>query len=224
MDVSQDWRRAMWDRTRPFHITGTRITFYVPFEGDAALFQCTPSSQYVGNRPRADVRDSELVFIATAVDPTPDELKTQFERELGMVRDYLRWAAADVAPFNGSLRDKVSSKIETRRIKLLADRGVVESLGFKIRERPNASKTYAVPARRNPSPARPRPKASPPKKLEPALPEQQYEHILGILATMVDVMERSPRAFRTMEGRGLTTALPRAAEQPIRGRGHRRDI
>jgi hypothetical protein len=198
VDVSQDWRRAIFDQTRPFYITGTTVTFYVPFEGDQGLFRCAPSSRYMGNAPRAEIRGYELVFTVTDVNPEPDAVKNAFEREMSMTRQYLTWIAGDVRPFNQALREKIAKKIEARRQKLLGDRGLVASLGFDLRERTDAAKTYTVPATRRPSPARPRPEGSKPFVPEPELGMEEYEHILTILSSMVDVMERSPAAFQTM--------------------------
>ena len=61
IDVSNDFLRAISDRSRPFYIAGTRVTFYVPFSGDSELFRCRPST-YSMNLPRATVRSNEIVF------------------------------------------------------------------------------------------------------------------------------------------------------------------
>src|SRR5947207_13586894 len=34
VDVSQDFRRAIFDRSRPFYVDGVRVTYYVPFKWD----------------------------------------------------------------------------------------------------------------------------------------------------------------------------------------------
>ena len=58
IDVSGDIRHAIFDRSRPFYITGTRVTFYVPFTGDADLFKCQPST-WSTNLPRATIRSNK---------------------------------------------------------------------------------------------------------------------------------------------------------------------
>ncbi|GBD27925.1 hypothetical protein HRbin30_03282 [bacterium HR30] len=37
VDVSQDPRRAIIDRSRPVHVQGTRVEMRVPFDGDACF-------------------------------------------------------------------------------------------------------------------------------------------------------------------------------------------
>ncbi len=205
VDVSGDPRRAIFDRERPFYITGTKITFHVPFEGDPELFKCQPSRSYLGNWPSGVIADQELTMTVTALNHDADAVKAQFERELGMVRSYLGWIASDAKEFNSQLADKVRGRISARREKLLADRGLVTSLGYKMRVRPDASRTYAVPSkRRDPPVARPRPQTvAEPFAPEPELAMEEYEYILNILSNMVTVIERSPAAFKRMKEEDL---------------------
>jgi hypothetical protein len=41
VDVSQEFGRAIFDRSKPFYIDGIRVSYYVPFTGDATLFKCS---------------------------------------------------------------------------------------------------------------------------------------------------------------------------------------
>ena len=72
------------------------------------------------------------------------------------------------------------------------------SLGFPVRQRPDAPKTFAVPViRKKIVPVMP-PVGKTPFVPEPALEMAVYEHILSVMANMALVMERSPSAFRGM--------------------------
>ena len=51
-----------WDYDYTGHVTGTRITYYIPFTGDRNLFKLQPS-HFNFNPPRADVRDNEIEMI-----------------------------------------------------------------------------------------------------------------------------------------------------------------
>ena len=44
IDVSHDPSRVIFDRTQPFYVKGTGVSFFVPFEGDPELFKCQPST------------------------------------------------------------------------------------------------------------------------------------------------------------------------------------
>jgi hypothetical protein len=80
---------------------------------------------------------------------------------------------------------------------------MVAALGFKIKERQNAPKTFVAPeVRRKLSPVMP-PASSIPYKPEPALATADYEHILGVMQSMTQVMELSPSAFHDVDEEAL---------------------
>ena len=85
--------------------------------------------------------------------------------------------------------------IEARRSKLLASRNMVASLGFKMKERNGAAKTFVAPeVRRKITPVMPQ-ASTVPFRPEPALSNADYEHILGVMQGMAQIMELSPSAF-----------------------------
>ena len=197
VDVSQRFEYAVFDRSRPLYITGTRLTFYVPFTGDPELFKCRPST-FSFNPPRATLRNSELVFTYERTTPDSPDIETEFERDRKNVKDYLGWIARDVAPFNSTVREKASQHITARREKLLQDRGLMERLGFPLRRREGAPATFVTPEVKRRIIPQPPQASSEPYKPEPALGMDDYEHILSVLSNMVMVMERSPKAFKGM--------------------------
>ena len=204
IDVSQDPLRYIRDRSRPFYLPGTQVSFHVPFDGNPDLFGARPS-RYTLNPPHAEVRDGELMFSYERLDHDAQAVKTKFERELASTRKYLSWIQKEVISFNESLRTKVKQEIESRRDKLLKDQGMVSELGYPLRRRKGAPRTYTVPTtRRRPhvtSPAR----GDKPFIPEPALEMDEYEHIISIVDNMVHVMERSPAAFKGMKEEDMRT-------------------
>ncbi len=185
------------DKHEPLYVPGTSFYYYVPFAGEPLLFECRPS-HYDFNPPRACVSQEEIVLIYTTTGHDAKGTRSSFERDIGHIREYLGWVATDVKPFNTSLRGKVRARVEARREKLLKDQGVVASLGFPLRRRTDAPRTYVSPVvRRKVRPTLP-PASSEPYIPEPTLDMQEYEHILSIIQNMVMVMERSPKAFRDM--------------------------
>ncbi len=204
VDVSQDPQRFILDRSGPFHLPGTRVSFHVPFDGDPELFGARPSS-FTLSPPRADVRDGELVFSYQRVDHDAQAVKAEFQRELAQVRQYLSWVQNDVASFNESLRAEAMQRIERRREKLLKDQGVVSQLGYPLRRREGAPRTYTVPAvRRRPRIARSA-RGDKPLVPEPTLELAEYNSIISIIDGMVKVMERSPAAFKSMREEDMRT-------------------
>jgi len=154
--------------------------------------------------PRSSLHDNELVLSYVELrDADPAAIRARFDREIGEIQGYLEWIEKDVAPFNASLLGEAVKRLETRRAKLLRDQSVSAGLGFPIRRRDGVPATYAVPAvRRKPPVGKPvAAKTGGPR--EPALAMEEYEYILSVIASMVHVMERSPKAFAGMDEEAL---------------------
>ena len=197
IDVSGDIRRAIFDRSGPFYITGTRVTFYVPFTGDSELFKCQPST-FSLSPPRAAIRSNELVFTYDLTKEQTSGVKGTFERDLDQTLVHAERVNAEVVKFNTALPGHTRQRLDARREKLLQDRNLVESIGFPLRRTQNPPSTFVTPdVRRRVSPQKPR-ASSEPFRPEPTLEMGEYEHILYILSNMTAVMERSPSEFKGM--------------------------
>ena len=204
VDVSHRFEYMVSDRSTPTFVAGTRLTFFVPFSGDAELLKCQPSSFNL-NPPRGEVRGNQLVFVYDRTTQDAPAIEGEFERDRKNVKDYLGWISRDVGQFNATIEGKVSQHITARREKLLQDRGLVERLGFPLRRRKEVPTTYVTPeVKRRIVPQLP-PAAAVPFKPEPALDMDDYEHILSVLSNMVVVMERSPKSFKGMSEEDLRT-------------------
>ena len=197
IDVSQRFEYAVFDRSRPTYVSGTRITFFVPFSGDPELFKFRPST-FSLNPPRGVVRGNELVFVYDRTTQDASNIGNEFDRERQSVQQHLSRIADQVEQFNSTIRSKVSQQIGARREKLLQDRGIIEGLGFPLNRRSGVPTTYASPeVKRRIVPQLP-PVSTMPYRPEPTLDTNEYEHILSVISNMVMVMERSPSAFKTM--------------------------
>jgi hypothetical protein len=144
MDVSRDPRRFIRDRSKPGYTKGTAITFHVPFDGERELFWCQPSYRAWSNLA-ATVTQSEVVLTYNVTDHDAEAVKSRFDRDLSEIRRYLESIGNDVVQFNSTLRSVAKGRIEWRQEKILKDRGMVASLGFPLRRRGDAPRTYAVP-------------------------------------------------------------------------------
>ena len=197
VDVSRRVEYAIIDRSGPHYITGTRIAFYVPFEGDWRLFQYRPSTSRWSST-RANIRVNELVFVYQGTTHDARDAGRQFEQDLNNLKANIGWIASDVERFNSTIPKSASDAIDKRRTKLLQDREIVADLGFPLRRRSDVPSTYAAPeVKRRIVPKLP-PVSSDPSEPDPTLAMAEYEHILSVISHMVMVMERSPKAFKDM--------------------------
>jgi hypothetical protein len=197
VDVSKDETRVIYDRSRPLYIKGTSVTIAIPFDGEEDLFYYQPSTS-TSIWPPGEIVGQELHLTYTKTDHDADSLRQTIERDLGLVERYLRWVQNDIEPYNDGLMQFVQNAVRKRKEKLLADAGLVSSLGIPIRRRPGDSLTFAPPEIRR-KPVIRRPEAPVGRfQPEPALPEEEYDYILNVIENMVLVMERSPKAFAKM--------------------------
>jgi len=202
LDVSQDPMRMIRDRGRPFYITGTEIEVEVPFTGEAEAFKIQPNT-FTLNPPRAAIRGSNLTFIIVGTNLDADGVRREIDSTVASIQSYLGNLRNNVSGMNSQLLGEARAAIELRRSKLLASRSMVASLGFKMKERDGAAKTFVAPeVRRKITPVMPQASIAP-FKPEPALSNADYEHILDVMQSMTQVMELSPSAFHAVDEEAL---------------------
>jgi len=198
IDVSRDHNRMIYDRSRPFHIAGTEIEVEIPFTGEAEALKIQPTT-YTTSPPRAEVRGNLLVLKIVGTNLDPQRVRSDIDRTVNEIQSHLATLRGNAQGLCAQLPIQARSAIESRRQKLLGDRNLVGGLGFKMKTRPGTNQTFTAPeVRKKLAPSLPA-ASSLPYKPEPALSNADYEHILGVLQNMVQVMERSPSAFETMD-------------------------
>lgn len=196
VDVRYDPNRWIDDKSRPFYVPAVALTFMVPFTGDPELFHYSPG--ILLSSPHGAVEGMELYMSYTLTDHDASSVRQNFDNDLTVIKNHLAQSEGLVRNFNQELRPKLVRRIEMRRQKLLNDQGMVAALGFPLRQRADAPRTYAVPdVRRKPEIKRPA-GALTPFKPEPTLGMETYENILRIIMNMALVLERSPNDFRNM--------------------------
>lgn len=204
VDVGSDpmWGRGYGQSTK---VKGCRVEIHIPFTGDPDLFLCRPSS-FNFNPPRAGVGRSHLLIIYQKpgqLDPV--QVKSGFEQTLKQIREYLQNVDADCTAFHAGLEPQVRQMLTARKNRILQYRQAGSNIGIPLNRRTDAAQTYSVPGVvRKPQIQRPavKEKSFAP---EPTLVESEYENILGIIRSMVSVMERSPKAFIGMGEEDLRT-------------------
>jgi hypothetical protein len=131
------------------------------------------------------------------------QVKRDLDQQLDLIEEYLGWLRADAEQFNASISKLARERIEQRRAKLLADQNLVSNLGFNLKKRTDAPKTYVAPITKKQIVPRLPPASTAPFKPEPTLAEEEYRSILDIMTNMALVMERSPTAFGTIDEEDL---------------------
>jgi hypothetical protein len=178
-------------------VQGTMVELCVPYSGDRDFFFIRPSS-FDLNPPRAFVRDGEIVIKVVGQNLTTQAVKQQLDTTLDAIEKYLSWQRSSATELNNSLPNLVRQTVEARKQKLLSDQNLIAGLGYNLKPRGDAPKTYVAPAIRRKVVVQ-RPAASTaPYKPEPVLDEANYKAILDIIQSVTNVIERSPTAFAAM--------------------------
>lgn len=202
IDVSRDPMRAIRDRSRPFHIAGTVVRITLPFKGEAEAFRIQPTT-YTLNPPRAIVADGSITLSIEGTQLDAEQVRHAIDRELGSIKSSLSTLRENARTLNTQLPKLARERIERRRDKLLKDQNLVAALGFPLKERADAPRTYAAPqVKRRLAPRMPVASTAA-YKPEPVLAMEDYEHILSVMTNMALVMERSPSAFTSMDEEAL---------------------
>ncbi|MCU0693229.1 MAG: hypothetical protein MUF54_17695, partial [Polyangiaceae bacterium] len=173
-----------------------------PFEGDAGAFKVRPNP-FSLNPPRAQIRNSRVTFAISGTNLGADAVKAEINRTIESIQSALTNLRSNSAGFNDALLAEAKRLIESRREKLLAGRSMVASLGFKMKERPGAPKTFTAPEVRRKLTSVMPPASSAPYTAEPTLSPDDYEHVLSVMGNMTQVMERAPSAFMTIDEEAL---------------------
>jgi hypothetical protein len=202
IDVSRDPMRYISDPSRPFYVTASEVEVEIPFSGEAEAFKIQPNP-YTLSPPRAKILGTNVTFSIAGTNLQADSVRREIESVVGSIQSSLTDLRTNVSGLNSQLFGQAKSAIEARRAKLLASKNMVASLGFKMKERSGVPKTFIAPeVRRKITPVMP-PASTAPFKPEPALSTEDYEHILGVMQDMIQVMELSPSAFHSVDEEAL---------------------
>lgn len=202
VDVSNRFEYGGYDGRGRQYVKGTAIEITIPFSGDRGFFGVQPTT-YTSNPPRATVGHAHLTLEISDVQVSAEQVRSSVDKTINDIEYYLGNLRKTADAFNSALPGKVQTAIEARRQKLLANRSLVSSLGFKLKERADSSRTYVAPDVRRKVAPTPPPASSSTYKPEPVLSENDYNHILSVLENMAQVMQRSPSAFRNMDEESL---------------------
>jgi hypothetical protein len=196
VDVSGDPMRGIFDRSQPFYIQGSKTIIAVPFEGDSGFFRIQPQSYSLGP-PRGEITKNEILLTYVRTDQNAEAIKQDYQSAVSSIKQYLASLSESASQFNRQLEGSVTSQLNARKDRLLADAGMTAAIGLPLKKREGIPLTYSVPVTRR-VPKIEQIKVSGSFRPEPALANEDYEEILHIMQNMVQVMELSPHAFHDM--------------------------
>jgi hypothetical protein len=182
---------------QPVIVRGVAFSVVVPFTGSEVVFYCRPTT-FDFNPPVGRIESKDLYLDFRQTQRNSNAIKKTMDQSIAHIEGYLQSGEAQVRQYSQRLVQEVRQAIAARKNRLLANQGLVASLGLPMKRR-DVPSTYSIPIK----PLKPRIQmpaaATAPYKPEPALPDAEYEHIIEILGNMALAMERSPRTFAKLE-------------------------
>jgi len=199
VDVSHDPMRFIRSRSGPFYVPGLKVTVSIPYSGDPELWRCQPST-FTTAPPRGAMRkpNSDGIGYLDIIIERPsdaldqDRLKSDLDREINEIKKYLGWINKDVEQGNQDLLRHIKQHIENRKERLKKHSIVAESFNIPLKRSPGAPDMQKLPIRRKL--ARPLPQA-PKAPPEPAIADEDYDHILNVIRHEGLSWETTPQTF-----------------------------
>lgn len=202
VDVAADFRRAIFDRSGPVHIDGSRITLQVPYDGPLEALKLR-ASKFTMSPPRASVGSGRISVHrdvpADTLERDRDKIVEGLHREVREIDKYLRYARNDIRTSNELLREEMPRAAEARRKKVLADRDTEAILGVPLSRDNSAARSYRVKPvkRKRITPARRAP--SDPFTPEPAITDEDFADIVGDVIAITRSFERLAVTYADMD-------------------------
>lgn len=224
VDVSRDQMRAIIDPYSDLarNFPGYRVVIHVPFEGEADVFRLRPS-QFTYSPPYGRVQSDDLVLTIDYPHDTQPDIDGQVQEFIGTVSRWLGFARADIDSFNKSLEQQAGQAIAGRRQRIeQRDANLAQSKIPVRRPGESGKKTYIPDVLvRRPAPSLPATRADDEAPaLEPALEDQVFEHILGVIRMQSRQMEQSPGTYAGMGEEDRRQTIVATLNTHYEGRAH----
>ncbi len=201
IDVSQDRTRHIFDRSRPFNISGLKITVSIPYSGNSTLWKCQPNSWksiYPSAQIRINSHDNESGFIDLIIEKSADkvsngpEIKSEIDSELSEIKWYLNNVNGQVNGHNKELAENIKSFIENRRRRLGKFDDIAKTIGIPLKRKTGSPDFSKLPIKRRII----KPLSSKPNKPpEPGIDEKEYEYILDVIRHEGRTFETTPNTY-----------------------------
>ena len=203
VDVSWDRSRYFTDRGEALarNHPGHRVVIHVPFEGNAGVFQLRTNSSDFNAPPQGVIKDSELLVSLEWPHDQQFDIDAQAKERIDRIVTFLGWSKTQINEYNSGLVEQARQVIGARAARIEARDASLATSSIPVRSAGEAGKKTFISdvLVRRPAPPQPQTRADDlPPKLEPALEERRFEHILGIIRKQCLHIENHARTYTRM--------------------------
>lgn len=172
------------------------IKFHIPFSGEAELIKCTPSS-FISWTMDIELSDQEFCFEIINFSDDVEGINREKDSALKRIILQLENVTSEVDRYDLEIEHQIKQAFETRKKRILANKGVLASLGVPIKKAGNVSPTFSIPApqsRKKIIINKPEVKEAG-FRPEPTLDETTYYEILKLVHDVGKEFERLPSLY-----------------------------
>lgn len=189
---------------REVYADGHELTFFLPFTGEAALWNLRPNS-WSSMLPIGMVDARQSVLKMTIVNTSNTEAawyQQELQSQLTCIRQYVSAQLIMISAFNQALPTQIRSAIEQRRAQIEKLQGLAGAFGIPLLKKSGMPEFRPIEVvKRIPRPL-PRPSAAG-YKPEPAIAEATYEELLAIIRHAGASFEGAPQTYKPLGEEGL---------------------
>lgn len=159
------------------------ITYHIPYSGNKNLLNCSRSN-FLGWSIEVEIEGSEISFDIINWRDDPEEIKRDAEEIILNIQKQENYIKSEVHGFNSNLENKTCQIFQARKVLILKQYNLIESLGVPFKKAEKIPITFSVPLiKKKPliKPSAPSEKFTP----EPTLDESIYADILKICPRQV---------------------------------------
>lgn len=186
------------------HTTGHRLTFYIPFTGDADLWKLSPG-MWISVIPRGDVdpRRSMLTLSFTNTSNTDSErYKQELESSLKGIRQLITSQKLLLESYHSRMPGHVRSIIEHRRAEVEKLHGLTSAFNIPMVKKSGMPEFKPIEVAKRMMRPLPRPPVAG-YKPEPAIKSETYEELLAIIRHAGASFEGTPQTYVPLGEEGL---------------------
>jgi hypothetical protein len=195
VDVAGDRNRFFrGEHSGSFMVPGLKITYTIPYTGDAVLWSMRASS-YTSMPPTAECTRDKLIIIVSQPNDSlnPEAIKSHYEKTIQSIQQYLSFQEGDIAANKSAIDQAIRSAIADRKQALQKHKSVLEMLNIPIRPQGEAPVFNPMPIKKVIVPLPPPPKSG--FQPEPGITDDIYEHILNVIRHEGRSWESAPKTF-----------------------------
>jgi hypothetical protein len=201
-----------WDYESTVTVPTTLVKIKIPFEGDPELWKCK-TNPWTSVLPRGEIDTNQdkksgilTITLQKHSGSPPEEFKTEYDREIKIIEDYLNWSKAQIEAHNASLPNHIRQAVLERRKRLENHAGLADLLGIPLTPKSGVPAISNISIKKRiitPLPSVPKTGLKP----EPGIDDVLYENILNIIRHEGRTFETTPKTYRVHDEEELRDIL-----------------